>query len=101
MRAVSGGRLGGRAENLYIKPIVESLVVPAANRWALRGTRGFPLELAGLEPATSWVRLGLGLVRAIGFGLVERNQVTPVLPDFLNLVARVVAPHISSISCAW
>jgi hypothetical protein len=53
------------------------------------GFRG--MELAGLEPATSWVRLHSVQFAIVVFGLVEPNWSRPVRADSLSLVARVVA----------
>jgi hypothetical protein len=49
------------------------------------------MELAGLEPATSWVRLAPGRFRPHRLGLLRRRQLTQVRSDSLSSVSRVVA----------
>jgi len=49
------------------------------------------MELGGLEPPTSWVRLHPVQFALVKIGLIERNQIRPILPDSLSLVARLVA----------
>jgi hypothetical protein len=49
------------------------------------------VELARLEPATSWVRLAPGGSRTVFFGLVEPSGIGSVQPNSLSLVARLVA----------
>ncbi len=49
------------------------------------------MELGGLEPPTSWVRLQPVQFAKDGFALVQPNQILSVWPDLLIPVARSVA----------
>jgi hypothetical protein len=51
------------------------------------------MELAGLEPATSWVRRRTD-VQWSSCGLIKRYEALSVLSDSLSLVARLVEPSL-------